>query len=106
MSKGPIKEVSLSHGEDNEPSKKQTMQEYWEWAKFGICSNSNVNSKRTKNLWESKVESEINQAIVLCEICPVKDICLSYAIENDEYENVWGGLTATERLQQYLREAS
>lgn len=29
--------------------------------------------------------------------CPVRDQCLAHALENDEDDNVWGGMSALER---------
>lgn len=33
----------------------------------------------------------------LCAGCPVRDECLSYALENDEQYGIWGGLTPSQR---------
>lgn len=33
----------------------------------------------------------------LCSECPVKALCASYALDNDEPFGVWGGLTTRER---------
>lgn len=33
----------------------------------------------------------------LCKVCPVKEICLEYAIVNVEMHGTWGGLTPRER---------
>lgn len=33
----------------------------------------------------------------LCEECPVKFECLQYALESNEQEGIWGGLTPAER---------
>ncbi|MDU4245002.1 MAG: WhiB family transcriptional regulator, partial [Varibaculum cambriense] len=32
-----------------------------------------------------------------CELCEVRDECLSYALENDERFGIWGGLSERER---------
>ena len=37
----------------------------------------------------------------VCDLCPVIDDCLAYAIETRQSDGVWGGLTPKERL--YLR---
>lgn len=39
----------------------------------------------------------INRAKAVCESCPVADVCLSYAIETNQTEGIWGGTTARER---------
>ena len=33
----------------------------------------------------------------LCRECPIRLICLSYALDNNETEGVWGGLSPYER---------
>ena len=38
-----------------------------------------------------------NLARSLCDGCPVKNLCLSYALDNDEPFGVWGGLSVVER---------
>lgn len=35
----------------------------------------------------------------VCAACPVKDLCLEWALENDERYGVWGGTTENERKQ-------
>jgi WhiB family transcriptional regulator, redox-sensing transcriptional regulator len=42
-------------------------------------------------------ESAEEAAKAICEICPVREPCLEYAISTREKEGVWGGLTARER---------
>ncbi|MEA2023127.1 MAG: WhiB family transcriptional regulator [Actinomycetota bacterium] len=41
--------------------------------------------------------SEANAAIAICESCPVREECLSYALETAQAEGVWGGMDAGER---------
>ena len=38
-------------------------------------------------------------AIELCNTCPVKDLCATYAIQANEEYGVWGGLTPRQRQQ-------
>lgn len=35
---------------------------------------------------------EIDLALYLCAQCPVRDSCLMWALNNDEYQGVWGGV--------------
>jgi WhiB family redox-sensing transcriptional regulator len=36
-------------------------------------------------------------AKAICEVCPVREPCLEYAISTREKDGVWGGMTARER---------
>ena len=40
---------------------------------------------------------EIRFAKGICSTCPVKDLCLTYALEAKEESGIWGGMTAKER---------
>jgi len=54
----------------------------------------------------------IERAKEICADCPVKDLCLSYAVETNQTEGIWGGATKQERRRlrrrwlKDLREAS
>ena len=37
------------------------------------------------------------QAKAICDVCPVIESCLEYAVSTREKEGVWGGMTARER---------
>jgi WhiB family redox-sensing transcriptional regulator len=39
----------------------------------------------------------IFRAKAICATCPVADVCLSWAVETNQSEGVWGGHTAKER---------
>jgi WhiB family transcriptional regulator, redox-sensing transcriptional regulator len=39
----------------------------------------------------------IAKAKAICSACPVADACLSWAIETNQSEGIWGGHTASER---------
>jgi len=36
----------------------------------------------------------------VCKLCPVIGDCLDYALTNDEYAGVWGGLSERERREE------
>jgi WhiB family redox-sensing transcriptional regulator len=42
----------------------------------------------------------------LCAECPVKALCASYALDNDEPFGVWGGLSTRERRRMMRRRAA
>lgn len=54
----------------------------------------------------------IARAKAICADCPVADLCLSYAVETNQTEGIWGGATKQERRRlrrrwlKELREAS
>ncbi|MDH3425153.1 MAG: WhiB family transcriptional regulator [Acidimicrobiia bacterium] len=39
----------------------------------------------------------ISAAKEMCAACPVQETCLSYAVETNQTEGIWGGLTARQR---------
>lgn len=39
------------------------------------------------------------EAKAICNGCPVRAECLSYALDNDEDFGVWGGLSLSERVK-------
>lgn len=47
----------------------------------------------------------IARAIAICEACPVKAPCLSFAVEMGEYGGVWGGRYISQRDIPRLRRA-
>jgi WhiB family transcriptional regulator, redox-sensing transcriptional regulator len=42
-------------------------------------------------------EAKITDARAVCGSCPVRLLCLAYALANDELYGIWGGLTPEER---------
>ena len=58
------------------------------WRKDSACAEQ----------WEPFFDwKRVAEAKVICATCPVQAQCLKFAIDNDEREGVWGGLTAKER---------
>ena len=39
------------------------------------------------------------QARKLCAVCPVRELCADFAIENREEHGLWGGLSPRERMR-------
>jgi hypothetical protein len=50
-------------------------------------------------IWEAfgDTSSYYNEARDICQVCPVRDECLAYALANKERYGMWGGLTPIER---------
>ncbi|MDQ3979797.1 MAG: WhiB family transcriptional regulator [Actinomycetota bacterium] len=51
-------------------------------------------------------DEEAEEAKAICASCPVREECLSFALQTRQEDGVWGGLTETERrrLRRRLRE--
>ena len=37
------------------------------------------------------------QAKAVCLMCPVREVCLEYALDNEERHGIWGGVSERER---------
>ena len=38
-----------------------------------------------------------SRAVALCQRCPVRDACLRFAVEHDQWHGVWGATTERQR---------
>lgn len=54
----------------------------------------------------NQIELEINVAKTVCAECPVKNLCLEYAVIAKEPYGIWGGTTPEERRKLTLLHAS
>lgn len=43
------------------------------------------------------------QAVEVCNICPVRDSCLDYAIDQGERYGIWGGMSERQRVTETRR---
>jgi WhiB family redox-sensing transcriptional regulator len=50
------------------------------------------------DLWFPEKGCSPRPAVRICQDCPVRAECLSYALAHHEWWGVWGGLTYRERL--------
>lgn len=50
-------------------------------------------------IWEAFGDTTpyYEQALVICSACPVRDACLTHALDEKERWGMWGGLTPIER---------
>jgi len=49
--------------------------------------------------------AQIEEAKKICERCPVKELCLAWALESGQDAGVWGGLSEDERRAMKRRAA-
>jgi len=56
----------------------------------GACSGANT------EIFFSDETKEINQALEICNSCPIRLLCLEDALESEEY-GIWGGTTESMR---------
>ena len=57
--------------------------------------------------FEKRGEKLAREAVAkrICAVCPVRQLCLDYALETREGHGVWGGLNETERRAILKRKA-
>lgn len=61
------------------------------WQSYGNCVD-----ERT-GLFFSMKKRDIMAAKKICSSCVVRELCLEYALANDEGFGVWGGMSVEER---------
>lgn len=76
-------------------SAKITIRDYWEWSYLGLCRNPSIAKSFTRG--------KTAQAKAVCELCPVKEDCLNWAIMYRE-SGIWGGTSDEERKKNYSEE--
>ncbi|MGI8406989.1 MAG: WhiB family transcriptional regulator [Actinomycetota bacterium] len=62
-----------------------------DWRALGSCAGADP------NLWFSVGAPEHKQAKLICRQCPVRMMCLEYAMDEPVDHGIWGGLTERER---------
>lgn len=57
-------------------------------------------------IWEAfgDTSSFYDKARPICELCPVREECLNYALDSKQRHGMWGGTTPIERLRIERRE--
>jgi len=45
------------------------------------------------------MNTNLRSAISLCKICPVRSLCLEFALVNDEKHGIWGGVNSRQRAR-------
>lgn len=67
-----------------------------DWHPLGECANQD---KVEVEAWFARDTYGIDarQARAVCAICPVRELCLGYALNNPELVGIWGGTDEHER---------
>ncbi|HEY7824133.1 MAG TPA: WhiB family transcriptional regulator [Acidimicrobiia bacterium] len=66
-----------------------------DWVEQALCAQVDP-----ELFWPEQVNgSQTKKAQEICMRCPVIDRCLSYAIESNQVQGIWGGLTPQVRAQ-------
>jgi WhiB family redox-sensing transcriptional regulator len=60
------------------------------------------------NMFFPASDADAGPAKAVCATCPVRDLCLEWAIASHQEDGVWGGMTDTERrrLRRRRRDAA
>ena len=61
------------------------------WRQRGACRGLDP------DIFYPVADEDAARAKAICDICPVREPCLEYALANREHEGVWGGATERER---------
>ncbi len=75
-------------------------------ARKGLCRDMDPDlwfpeyDERTKEYGE-----QATTAIMVCNICPIKEACLAYGLEFEDY-GVWGGTTPSKRREMRKNEST
>ena len=64
------------------------------WREEAACRGLDTNL-----VFPSTEEDQVQLSIArkVCAICPVKELCLAYAVESRQTVGIWGGATTRER---------
>ena len=71
------------------------------WQPVALCRGNHSHLFFPPTTSERKDERERREirAKSICQVCPVQNSCLDYAVESTEQYGIWGGFTETERRQ-------
>jgi WhiB family redox-sensing transcriptional regulator len=81
-----------------------------QWQHRAACRGEDSSYFYAPNYFEKRAEKNAREAVAkaLCVRCPVRLICLEYALEVRETHGIWGGLNEMERravLRERARQA-
>ena len=66
------------------------------WTKYASCRKDSFIADWW---WPERAEPDDSNrmALMICRYCPVRDLCLDYAISHKEVHGIWGGLMPAPR---------
>ena len=67
------------------------------WVDWALCAQTDPES-----FYPERGASH-REAKRVCDMCPVRPDCLDWAIEHNESEGIWGGMSAKERAREIQR---
>ena len=69
------------------------------WRVAALCRSDDAAHFFAPNHLERKSEKDSREAAAraLCGRCPVRDLCLDYALDAGESHGIWGGLNELQR---------
>lgn len=73
------------------------------WAPQGLCRTLPAEWWFADDNRTPQGRQDTQKAIQYCLICPVKQQCLKYAVDNKEEHGVWGGTTPMDRGMRRIR---
>jgi WhiB family redox-sensing transcriptional regulator len=76
-----------------------------DWQHDAACRGQDAVFFFAPNYFERREEKNAREAVAksFCIRCPVRDVCLEYALASREAHGIWGGLNEMER-RRLLRE--
>jgi len=77
------------------------------WQRLAACRGEDSSFYFAPSYFENRSEKLAREAVAkrICAVCPVRELCLDYALETREAHGVWGGLNETERRAILKRKA-
>jgi WhiB family transcriptional regulator, redox-sensing transcriptional regulator len=69
------------------------------WQRLAACRGEDAAYYFAPSYFEKRREKLAREAVAkrICDVCPVQQPCLDYALATHETHGVWGGLNETER---------
>ncbi|MFF5497882.1 WhiB family transcriptional regulator [Streptomyces aquilus] len=75
-----------------------------DWRDGGLCLREDPDLFfPTGDIRSGRTVLQIDEAKAVCRRCPVAEQCLSWAVDADPVEGIWGGTTEGERRAMRLR---